>query len=632
MPCNPAIGGPAKSHLVKEIDALGGIMGLAADATYLQLKTLNISKGPAVRALRAQSDKHAYSAWVRQYLENCANLTIYQSSAKEIIFTEKSGEIFAAGIRTNLDEEICAKAIVLTAGTFLEGRIFTGKKFESAGRAGEKATHGISASISSFGLETKRLKTGTPPRIDKRSIDFSELEVAHGDQGLGLTRTFFSFLPYRPQLAEHPCFITRTNEKTHEVIRENLLESPMYSGELDSVGPRYCPSIEDKVVRFPHNPSHHFFLEPEGLSSNEFYLQGCSTSLPIEVQWKIVHSLPGLSEAVITRPAYAVEYDCFPGVQFKHNFESKNISSLFVSGQVLGTSGYEEAAAQGLMAGINAAIKAVQMGANGNRALNDYAKQKNDFVLGRSESYIGTLVDDLVTKEINEPYRMLTSRSEYRLLLRQDNADRRLTGYGRELGLVDDFRWQVFNQKVEQLNKEIKYFSQVRIETKSLAAKFKEAGDSEKAQKFISKSGDKVLLADLLRRPDLSFEELKEYIHYSLSPDQIRKLKAKDTWIDSLEHGYELETEIKYEGYISREHRLIKEMEKYEKVKVPQDFDFLNCQQISLEAREKLAKVAPKNLAQAARVGGVTPNDVSVLSILFAARKRDLATSASSRA
>jgi tRNA uridine 5-carboxymethylaminomethyl modification enzyme len=591
MPCNPAIGGPAKSQLVKEIDALGGLMGLAADATFIQMKTLNSSKGPAVRALRAQSDKHAYSAWVRQYLETIPNLTIYQSSAKALMFDKPSTSAYQArvtGVLTQLDEEIQANAVVLTAGTFLEARIFSGDKFDSAGRAGEKPSLGLSPKLRDLGLKTGRLKTGTPPRIDKRSIDFSVLEIAPGDDKL----SWFSFLPNRPVRTQYPCYITRTNAATHQLILDNLHKSPMYSGLVEASGPRYCPSIEDKVVRFEHNPSHHFFLEPEGLSSNEFYLQGCSTSLPIDVQWLMVRTLPGLSEAVITRPAYAVEYDYFPGIQFNHNLESKFIESLFVAGQVLGTSGYEEAAAQGIMAGINSALK---------------LKNQSALVLDRSSSYIGTLVDDLVTKEITDPYRMLTSRSEYRLLLRQDNADQRLTPIGREIGLVDDYRWRAFEHRQARIKKEINFAKQVQIDIKKANVE--------------NKAGDKLMLAELIKRPSTNTETLDLPEIISISDKEKLQLIEKNIYIENFEYPFEVDTEIKYEGYILRQMEQIQSLEKLEKMKVPQGFDFRNCDYISLEARDKLAKVSPQTLGQASRVGGVTPNDISVLSMLFTKSK-----------
>jgi tRNA uridine 5-carboxymethylaminomethyl modification enzyme len=577
-----------------------------------------------VQALRAQSDKREYSSWVREYLEATPNLTIYQAAAKSLIFSDEvfdgsEAGLRVTGLRTNLDEEIYADAIVLTAGTFLEGRIFTGNKFESAGRSGEKASIGLSPSIQELGLRTGRLKTGTPPRLDRNTINFAELEEAHGDVGIGLPLSHFSYLPNRPVRVQHPCHITRTNARTHEIIMANLHKSPMYSGEVDAVGPRYCPSIEDKVVRFPHNPSHHFFLEPEGLSTKEIYLQGCSTSLPVDVQWEIVRSLPGLENAEITRPAYAVEYDYFPGIQFKHNFEAKTIAGLFVSGQVLGTSGYEEAAAQGLMAGINAAVYVARHKSSSNERLNSYAREHSSFVIPRAQSYIGTLVDDLVTKEINEPYRMLTSRSEYRLILRQDNADRRLTELGRELGLVDDYRWQVYSEKLETMNREMRYFNNVRVDSSQIVAMI---DDPVMAENYKIRGTNKVLLADLLKKPELKASDLKPYLSAGLTEHEIMRLKESDTYIDDIRHGFELETEIKYQGYIEKQTSLIRDMDKYERVKVPVDFDFKNCQQISLEARDKLSRVQPKTLGQASRVGGVSPNDLSVLSIIFETSRR----------
>ncbi len=622
MPCNPAIGGPAKSHLVKEIDALGGLMGLAADATYLQMKTLNSSKGPAVRALRAQSDKKEYSAWVRQYLENLPNLTIYQASAKSLIFSEavldgvtdsltNDFQVRAIGVETQLEEKIYAAAVVLTAGTFLEGRIFSGDKFESAGRAGEKPSLGLSPKLRDLGLRTGRLKTGTPARLDRRSIDFSVLEIAPGDA----KPSSFSFLPNRPVRPQYPCHITRTNSETHKIILDNLDKSPMYSGLVQASGPRYCPSIEDKVVRFAHNPSHHFFLEPESLSSNEIYLQGCSTSLPVEVQWQMIQTLPGLENAVITRPAYAVEYDYFPGIQFRHNLESKTIQGLFVAGQVLGTSGYEEAAAQGIVAGINAAIMAARIKPSTevlNLRLANYVAENDCLILDRSISYIGTLIDDLVTKEISDPYRMLTSRSEYRLLLRQDNADQRLTPIGRELGLVDDYRFKYFVAKQERIKQEIKFMTKVKVNVK------------EALPDINYRPGEKITLADLVKHNDFDYENSDLYDFVKLDEYETGKLQEKNIYCESFNYAYEVATEIKYEGYINRQMSLIEDMRKFENVKVPEGFNFSNCQQISLEARDKLTKVQPRTLGQASRVGGVSPNDLSVLSILFASKKQEI--------
>lgn len=575
MPCNPAIGGPAKSHLVKEIDALGGLMGIAADATYLQLKTLNASKGPAVRSLRAQSDKKEYSMWVKNHLEHIPNLYIYQAMVTKLIVNEGLQKPIILGVETSLGEVIYAKAVIITTGTFLAGKVHVGLKSNTAGRAGEFASYGLTDSLLSLGFTAKRLKTGTPPRLDGRTINFSILEEHWGDGIL----SYFSFLPERPVREQIPCHLTRTNNKTHEIILANLDKSPIYSGIIECTGPRYCPSIEDKVVRFKDKLSHHLFLEPEGRNTKEIYLQGCSTSLPIEIQWQIVHSLPGLEDALIIRPAYAVEYDYFPGTQFDHSLMSKNVSGLFIAGQVLGTSGYEEAAAQGMVAGINA----------------------RQFILGlepvifeRNSSYIGTLIDDIVTKEMNEPYRMLTSRSEYRLLLRQDNTDQRLTPLGREVGLVDDFRWKVFCEKMEKIKSEKLRLEKTKIlpteENKSILSKYNQEIDVP------------ITLLDLLKRPGVTYECVND-----ICRDMPRYISTEDL------PEFEIETEIKYEGYIDRQLQQISQQDKFEKIKIPPELNFAEMKHLSSEAREKLDKIKPITIGQASRIGGVSPADITVL-------------------
>ncbi|MBI3591312.1 MAG: tRNA uridine-5-carboxymethylaminomethyl(34) synthesis enzyme MnmG [Candidatus Melainabacteria bacterium] len=575
MPCNPAVGGPAKSHLVKEIDALGGLMGVAADATYLQLKTLNASKGPAVRSLRAQSDKKEYSLWVKNYLENIPNLDIYQAMVTKLIVDETSQKGFVRGVETSLGEVLYAKSVIITTGTFLAGKVYVGLKSNTAGRAGEFASYGLTDSLISLGFKSKRLKTGTPPRIDGRTINFSILEEHWGDE----KPSFFSFLPDRPIRKQIPCHLTRTNSKTHEIILANLDKSPIYSGIIECVGPRYCPSIEDKVVRFKDKSSHHLFLEPEGRSTKEIYLQGCSTSLPIEIQWQIVRSLPGLENAQIMRPAYAVEYDYFPGTQFNHGLMSKNVDGLFIAGQVLGTSGYEEAAAQGIVAGINAAR---------------FIKNLEPIIFERNSSYIGTLIDDIVTKEMDEPYRMLTSRSEYRLLLRQDNADQRLTPLGREIGLVNDFRWKVFNEKIEKMKNE-----KIRLE-KTKVQSTKE--NNEILNKYNQSIDEPISLYDLLKRPGVTYECIK---------DLRRGLACQASTADIPE--FEIETEVKYGGYINRQLFQISQQDKFEKIKIPQELDFLELKHLSNEAREKLNKIKPITIGQASRIGGVSPADITVL-------------------
>ena len=575
MPCNPAIGGPAKSHLVKEIDALGGLMGLAADATYLQLKTLNISKGPAVRSLRAQSDKKEYSMWVKNYLENIPNLHIYQAMVTKLLVDESSQKPKVIGVETSLGEIVYAKAVIITTGTFLSGKVHVGLKSSIAGRAGEFASIGLTDSLISLGFKSRRLKTGTPPRIDGRTVDFSVLEKHWGDK----MPSFFSFLPNRPLKEQMPCYLTRTNEKTHEVILRNLDKSPMYAGIIECVGPRYCPSIEDKVVRFKDKPSHHLFLEPEGRNTHEIYLQGCSTSLPVEIQWDIVHSLPGLENALIVRPAYAVEYDYFPGTQFNHGLMSKDVDGLFIAGQVLGTSGYEEAAAQGIVSGINAVRHVTN----------------NDMIIfERESSYIGTLIDDLVTKEMNEPYRMLTSRSEYRLILRQDNADQRLTPLGREIGLVDDHRWEIFNTKMEKIKNEKERLNRTKV--------YLTEENNKILQKYNQSINEPITLSDLLKRPQVTYECIKELC---------RGLPGQ-SFTDDLPE-FELETEIKYDGYISRQLYQIAQQDKLEKIRIPADIDFLHMQHLSKEAREKLQKIKPVTIGQASRIGGVSPADITVL-------------------
>ncbi len=572
MPCNPAVGGPAKSHLVKEIDALGGLMGLASDATYLQLKTLNLSKGPAVRSLRAQSDKKEYSMWVKHSLENIPNLDIYQAMVTNLLVESSSNVTKVIGVGTSLGENIYSKTVIITTGTFLSGKVHVGLKSSSGGRAGEFASFGLTDSLVSLGFKSRRLKTGTPPRLDGRTINYSVLEEHYGDK----TPSFFSFLPDRPAREQVPCHLTRTNEKTHEIILANLDKSPIYTGIIECVGPRYCPSIEDKVVRFKDKPSHHLFLEPEGRYTKEIYLQGCSTSLPIEIQWQIVNSLPGLEDALIMRPAYAVEYDYFPGTQFNHGLMSKEVEGLFIAGQVLGTSGYEEAAAQGLVAGINATR---------------YVNGLENFVFERESSYIGTLIDDLVTKEMNEPYRMLTSRSEYRLLLRQDNADQRMTPIGRELGLVDDFRWSVFNDKMEVIKNEKDRLAKTKVrpqeEVNNILSKYGEAID------------EPITLEDLLKRPNITYECIEQL---SCPREAVIPIPS-----------FEIETEIKYEGYINRQLQQIMQQNKFDKIKISKEINFKELEHLSNEAREKLDKIKPITIGQAARIGGVSPADITVL-------------------
>ena len=574
MPCNPAIGGPAKSTLVREIDALGGVMGEAADATYVQMKILNSSKGPAVRALRAQSDKKEYMRYMRNVIESIDNIYLKQCCITELV--AKDGEI--TGAIDEFGNEYFTRAIILTTGTSLDGRIFIGLNSYRAGRLGEMPAIGLSDSLRKLGFNVKKLKTGTPCRVDKRTVDYSKMTVQPGDEKLH----FYSFKPNRPVREQIPCYLTRTTEETHKIIKENLDKSPMYQGLIHGVGPRYCPSIEDKIVRFASNPSHHIFIEPEGLGTYELYIQGFSTSLPADVQVKMVRSLPGLEKAHIIKPAYAVEYDYIPAIQTSHSLMTKKVKGLFCAGQINGTSGYEEAAAQGLLAGVNAY---------------NYVNGSEMLELPRSSSYLGTLVDDLVTKDIEEPYRMLTSRSEYRLKLRQDNADARLTEIGYKVGLIDDLQYNIYRAKQSEIKREIEILTETKLpatdENNQILAQYGEHIDRG------------IRLAELLKRPNITYETIKK-LDYNAD---IRQLSEDVT--------SEVEVQIKYDGYLKRQEIQIEQATKLEKYKIPDDIDYSKIQHISTETKEKLAKIRPKDLAQASRIGGVKPADISVLMVML---------------
>lgn len=574
MPCNPAVGGPAKSCLTREVDSLGGIMGIAADATYMQMKMLNSSKGPAVRALRAQSDKKEYSAFVRNLLESQDNIQLKQCTCSELMV--ENGKI--VGMKDEFGLEYYAPAIVLTTGTSLEAKIWVGLQSQQFGRLGEASAKGLSASLMKHGINLGRLKTGTPPRVDARSIDYSKTEIQPGDEVLH----HFSFLPDRPVRKQYPCYLTRTTDKTKEIILANLDKSPMYSGKIHAKGPRYCPSIEDKIVRFASNPSHHIFLEPEGKSTYEIYVGGFSTSLPAPVQLEMLKTLPGLENVHVIKPAYAVEYDYVPAVQTLHSLMSKNVQGLFFGGQINGTSGYEEAAAQGLVAGINAV---------------NYINQKEPMILSRESSYIGTLIDDLVTKDIDEPYRMLTSRSEYRLLLRQDNADERLTEIGYNQGLVDESRYQRYLQKAKTIDEEIERFRQTKISA------------SQENNDILAKVGEHInegiRLHELIKRPNISYDLIKELDETTKNLDY------------SFEIGEQVEVRIKYDGYIKRQQEQVALSSKADRIKIPSDIDYSKIQHISTETKEKLNKIKPATLGQASRIGGVKPADIAVLSVLI---------------
>lgn len=571
MPCNPNIGGSSKGHIVREIDALGGQMGINIDKTFIQSKMLNKSKGPAVHSLRAQADKAAYSRSMRETLENTDNLTIRQAEVAEIMVED--GVI--KGITTFSGGTYYSKAVVLCTGTYLKARCLYGDVVNYTGPNGLQPANHLSESLKKNGIEILRFKTGTPARIDKRTIDFSKMEEQFGDERI----VPFSFTtdPEDVQIQQASCWLTYTNEKTHEIIKKNLDRSPLYSGMIEGTGPRYCPSIEDKVVKFANKNRHQVFIEPEGLHTNEMYVGGMSSSLPEDVQYEMYHSVPGLEHAKIVRNAYAIEYDCINPRQLKSSLEFKGIQGLFSGGQFNGSSGYEEAAGQGLIAGINAAM---------------YVKGKEPLILDRSESYIGVLIDDLVTKENKEPYRMMTSRAEYRLLLRQDNADLRLSKKGYEIGLITQKRYDWIVEKEQLIKKEVD-----RIEHTNIGA-------NEKVQKLLEAHNSTPLktgttLAELIRRPELCYEDLAE-----IDPER-PKLKY-----DVIE---QVNIHIKYDGYIKRQMKQVEQFKKLENKKLPENFDYNEVNSLRIEAKQKLNLYQPHSVGQASRIAGVSPADISVL-------------------
>ena len=578
MPCNPSIGGTAKGHLVREVDALGGLMGLAADATYLQSRMLNRGKGPAVHSLRVQTDRKRYHIWMKHALEQTANLDIHQG---EIVGVDvQDGKV--CGVFTNLHGYYACKAVVIATGTNLGGRIFVGDAHYDSGPDGTHAATALTRCLVENGFTLRRFKTGTPARVHRRSIDFSKLECQPGDPDAELQP--FSFMTRVPMHNKVNCYIAYTNPATHKVILDNLHRSPLYGGDIQGVGPRYCPSIEDKVVRFKEKERHPVFVEPCGEDTEEMYLQGLSSSLPEAVQNEMYRTITGFEHLEIMRPAYAIEYDCVDPTSLEATLESKVVRGLYGAGQFNGTSGYEEAAAQGLLAGLNAARNALG---------------ESQLILPRQSSYLGTLVDDLVTKGVMDPYRMMTSRSEYRLTLRQDNADTRLTPIGREYGLVQDDRWTKYQQTQAVLDAERRRLHDAHLRTADLRAAMEAAGLAPAAEGGIAE--------ELLRRPEIDYPLIAGMIGWG---EGITPMLAE-----------RLETEIKYAGYIARQDRMIHEAARHEKTLIPEDFSYTELTGLTLEAREKLARIRPKNLGQAGRIPGVSPSDVAQLSIALAANK-----------
>jgi tRNA uridine 5-carboxymethylaminomethyl modification enzyme len=582
MSCNPSIGGIGKGHLVKEVDALGGAMAIATDEGGIQFRILNGSKGPAVRATRAQADRVLYKAAIRRRLENQPNLMLFQQAVDDLMVEGDRvvGAVTQVGIRFR------ARAVVLTAGTFLDGRIHVGLDNYQAGRAGDPPAVTLSARLKELKLPQGRLKTGTPPRLDGRTIDFSKCEEQPGDLTPVPVFSFMGSAAMHPR--QVPCWITHTNERTHEIIRSGFDRSPMFTGKIEGVGPRYCPSVEDKINRFAGKDSHQIFLEPEGLTTHEFYPNGISTSLPFDIQYQLVRSMAGLENAHILRPGYAIEYDYFDPRELKSNFETRSIRGLFFAGQINGTTGYEEAAAQGLFAGVNAALQCLQ---------------KDAWLPGRDEAYLGVLVDDLITKGVTEPYRMFTSRAEYRLQLREDNADLRLSEAGRRLGLVDDTRWAAFSRKRDAIARENERMRSIWVSPRNLAA-------AESARVLGKSIEHEHNLADLLRRPNVSYAQLMSLAEGAYASPDV----SRETLGDLLEPVVEqIEIAAKYSGYIERQRDEVDRAASFEHLKLPADLDYMQVPALSIEVRQKLNKHRPETLGLASRISGVTPAAISLL-------------------
>lgn len=591
MSCNPAVGGVAKGQIVREIDALGGQMGRITDLTAVQFRMLNMSKGAAMWSPRAQCDKTRFSEEWRHTLENTPNLYIWQDAATELLFEgpdqtpqEEFGKrLRIRGIRTRMGVEFSCRAVVLTAGTFLEGMMHCGDAHAEGGRAGDAASHGITASLQKIGFETGRMKTGTPARLDARTIHFEQLEPQYGDE----KPSKFSFSPEtEPVQDQMPCYLVYTSPEVHAILRSGFDRSPLFNGTIHGIGPRYCPSIEDKLRTFADKEQHQLFLEPEGRTTNEYYLNGFSSSLPWEIQWQALHKIHGLEEVHLYRPGYAIEYDYFPPTQLYHSLETKLVAGLYFAGQVNGTTGYEEAAAQGLMAGINA-----------HRAL----KGEEPIVLQRDEAYIGVLIDDLVTKGVDEPYRMFTSRAEYRILLRQDNADLRLTPLGHKIGLIPEKRYAHFEKKRSNVELLVVFAREQSVKASEISDYLKSVGSEPLTQ------GRK--LYDILMRNNVTFKSLKKVL-----PKLHRFIDAHKIDAEAIE---EAEIQIKYKGYIEREKFIAEKLHRLENIRIPDDFDFFSMQSLTIEARQKLSRIHPKTIGQASRIPGVSPADVNILLVKF---------------